>query len=307
MQNILSFSLPVLSVTTAFSQMNTLSLPNNSHLTQTKGVLQYRDEGKGSSILLFIHGTLSNSNTWRKIIPPLSEKYRCIAIDLPLGGHSIPLSDSVDLSPVGIAIIIKEFLQTLKIDKVTIVSNDTGGAYAQIFASLYPEHVDKLIFSNCEVLETFPPKKFKYLVKSVKIPGFTYLLSRSFKIKSLLKSDMMMGLLSHKVTSSELSELYLKSYIENKAIRKNFADNVKTWSSNYTIEAAEKLKSFTFPVLILWGEDDKKLFPMALGIQLKNIFSNVTLIQIPNSKTYVQEDAPQRMIKEINYFLTVNP
>ena len=264
--------------------------------------ITYIEQGGGIPIL-FLHGTLSNADTWRKIIPILSEKYRCIAIDLPIGGHSLALNDSVDLTPIGIAKLIKYFLQFLNIDKVIIVSNDTGGAYAQIFASLYPENVDKLIFSNCEVLEVFPPKKFKYLVKSVKIPGFTYLLSRCFKIKSMLKSNMLMGLLSHKVTNDDLSELYLKTFIKSKSIRKNFTDNAKTWLPKYTIEAAEKLRKEIFPVLILWGEDDKILFPLELGQRLKGIFKNATLIQIPNSKTYVQEDQPEIMIKEIKYFL----
>lgn len=267
--------------------------------------ITYVDQGAGMPIL-FLHGTLSNADTWRKIIPTLSEKYWCIAIDLPIGGHSMALSRSSDLTPIGIAKLIKGFLQFLNVDKAVIVSNDTGGAYAQIFASFYPENVEKLVFSNCEVLNVFPPAKFKYLVKAVKIPGFTYLLSRFFKVKSMLKSDLMMGLLSHKITNTELAELYLETFVKNRAIQRNFTDNAKTWSPKYTIEAAEKLKDETFPVLILWGEDDKKLFPMDLGVQLKNIFINGVLIPIPNSKTYVQEDAPEMMMEEIKHFLDAN-
>ena len=267
--------------------------------------ITYIEEGEGIPILL-IHGTLANGNTWRKIIPSLSQKYRCIAIDLPIGGHSIALNDSIDLSPVGIAKILNEFLQFLNIEKAIIVSNDTGGAYAQIFASLYPQSVEKLVFTNCEVLEVFPPKKFKYLINSVKIPGFTYLLSRTFKIKGLLTSDMMMGLLSNRITNNEIAELYLKSFIENTGVRRNFTNNVQTWSPKYTIEAAHLLKKEKFPVLILWGVDDKKLFPLALGKQLKSIFLNAKLIQIPDSKTCVQEDQPEIMVKEIVNFIDNN-
>jgi len=278
------------------------SLPFNRHIAEINGGIQYIDEGKGIPVL-FIHGTLSNSNTWRKITPELSKKYRCIAVDLPIGGHAIPVSNHMDLSPIGIAVIIKDFLQYLNIEKVIIVSNDTGGAYSQVFASLYPEYIDKLIFSNCEVLDVFPPSKFKYLIQAVKIPGFTFLLSKAFKIKSLLTSNLMMGLLSHKLTTDELSELYLKSFTENKLIRDDFAKNVKTWSPKYTLEAADKLKTFKFPVLILWGEDDINLFPLKLGQQLKTVFQNAELIIIPNSKTYIQEDQPEIMIKEIIQFI----
>ena len=294
-------------------QLTTMALltqsTNLSELQRKKADLYngitYLEKGNGIPIL-FLHGTLSNANTWRKVIPKLSEKYRCIAIDLPIGGHYIAMDDSVDLSPPGIAKLINEFLQFLDIEKAIIVSNDTGGAYAQIFASLYPQKVDKLVFTNCEVLEVFPPKKFKYLINAVKIPGFTYLLSRSFKIKSMLKSDIMMGLLSHSISKNEISELFLKSFIHNKNIRKNFTNNTKTWSPKYTIEAAQKLKKENFPVLILWGLDDKKLFPLELGRQLNNIFQNSELIQIPDSKTYVQEDQPEIMAEEIINFISYN-
>ncbi len=290
--------------------MTLLTQPVNlSELQRKKADLYdgitYVEKGNGIPIL-FLHGTLSNANTWRKIIPTLSEKYRCIAIDLPIGGHYIAMDDSVDLSPLGIAKLISEFLQFLNIEKAIIVSNDTGGAYAQVFASLYPQQVEKLVFTNCEVLEVFPPKKFKYLINSVKIPGFTYLLSRTFKIKSLLKSDMMMGLLSDSISKNEISDLLLKSFIEHKNIRKNFTNNVKTWSPKYTIEAAEILKKETFPVLILWGLDDKKLFPLELGKQLKSIFLNSKLIQVPDSKTCVQEDQPEIMVEEIINFIDNN-
>ncbi len=267
------------------------------------GGVSYVEEGNGIPIL-FVHGTLSNANTWRKIIPSLSKKYRCIAIDLPIGGHTIPLAERVDLSPVGIANLIKDFLDFLNIEKAIIVSNDTGGAYAQIFASLYPESIEKMIFSNCEVLDVFPPKKFKYLISAVRIPGFTYLLSRCFKIKGMLRSDLVMGLLSDKISGSELSELYLKSFINNKKVRRNFTDNVKTWSPEYTIEAGKILATKKFPVLVLWGAEDVKLFPMKLAEQLKDMFANSKLIPIPNSKTYIQEDQPEIMIEEIDRFVS---
>ncbi|KAF2517882.1 alpha/beta fold hydrolase [Flavobacterium foetidum] len=283
--------------------LNTFSATFKRHVAAIdSGSIEYMDEGAGIPIV-FLHGTLSNSNTWRKIIQPLSAKYRCIAIDLPIGGHTIPLENNVDLSPIGIAQLIKNVLDYLALDKVILFSNDTGGAYAQIFASLYPENIDKLIFSNCEVQDVFPPSKFRYLIRAVKIPGFISLLGNAFKIKSLLTSDLMMGLLSHKVTNEEFAALFLKTFIENKEVRKNFASNVATWSPKYTIRAAEKLKSLKNPVLILWGEDDKKLFPLELGKRLKDMFSYSKLVSIPNSKTYVQEDQPEIVIREVINFI----
>lgn len=278
------------------------SMPYKRYTANVMGGIKYVDEGKGQPIL-FLHGALSNSNTWRKVIPVLSKKYRCIAIDLPLGGHYLPVSDRVDVTPVGIAKIIHACIESLSLAKVTVVSNDTGGAYVQVFASLFPDKIEKLIFSNCEVLDVFPPMKFKYLVWAVRIPGFTFLLSRIFSFKKMLKSNFVMGLLSSKITNEELYGLYLANFIHNKSVRKNFADAARHWSPLYTRAAAQKMKNLKIPVLILWGDADVKLFPVSLGETLKDIFQDATLIKIAGAQTYIQEDQPEQTSREILMFM----
>lgn len=280
------------------------AIPFKRHVAPVKGGIEYIDEGKGAPIL-FLHGALSNSNTWRKIIPAINKEYRCIALDLPLGGHYLPVGDEVDLSPSGIAMLINEFLDYLSLEKVTIVSNDTGGAYAQVFASLFPDKIEKMIFSNCEVLDIFPPPKFKYLTWAVCIPGFTYLLSRVFNFKKILKSTIVMGLLSTEITNDELYNLYLYSFIHDKKIRSNFSHAARHWSPRYTQAAAEKLKVMKTPVLILWGNQDVELFPLTLGETLKAIFQYATLIEIDGARTYIQEDRPVQMSEEILKFMRV--
>jgi pimeloyl-ACP methyl ester carboxylesterase len=272
------------------------------HTAKIKGGIQYIDEGNGIPVL-FVHGALSNANTWRKVIPILSQNYRCIAIDLPLGGNYLAVADYVDLTPIGIAMLLNEFLEYLAINEIIVVSNDTGGAYVQIFASLFPEKVSKLVFSNCEVLAVFPPAKFAYLKYAVRVPGFTFLLSRVFSLKFLLKKDLIMGLLSLKVTDEELSNLYLNNFISDKGVRANFASAAKAWSPKYTIEAARKLRTFEKPVLILWGNQDFKLFPLKLGENLKAVFPNAKLVEIANARTYIQEDQPDHTIEEIVQFI----
>ena len=64
------------------------------------GTLAYHEEGSGPP-LLFVHGVLVNSLLWSTLIPLLSDRYRCIAPDWPLGSHSIPFDS--DLSPFGVA------------------------------------------------------------------------------------------------------------------------------------------------------------------------------------------------------------
>jgi len=63
--------------------------------------------------VVFVHGWLANANLWRKVVPLLAERHRCIVPDLPLGAHLEPMSADLDGSPDGIGRLMNEFLDAL--------------------------------------------------------------------------------------------------------------------------------------------------------------------------------------------------
>jgi pimeloyl-ACP methyl ester carboxylesterase len=265
------------------------------------GKIIYKDVGAGP-VIVFLHGTLSNGNTWRKVVNTISMDYRCVIPDLPLGGHSQPLDSRTDLTPIGIALLLKQFLDELSLNDIILVGNDTGGAYAQVFTMLYPEKVSRLVLCNTDAFEVFPPKQFSLLKTGVIIPGFTFLMAQLFKVKPLLKTSMVLGLLSHTLSKEELSTLYIQPFIHDKGVRADFTKVVKGWSSTYTIQAAEKLTSFTKPVLVIWGANDK-LFPVELGKRVSAIFKDARFELVENALTYVQEDQPEEFARKLVYFI----
>ena len=262
------------------------------------GTIRYSDQGQGQAIVL-LHGTLSNGNTWRKVVPLLAGRFRCIVPDLPLGGHSIPLEPEADLTPAGIAVMLKQFLDALRLDNVILVGNDTGGAYAQVFAMTYPDALSRLVLCNTDALEVFPPQAFSLLKTGVKLPGFTQLMALLFRCKPLLRSPLVLGLLSHSLNKHELSELYVRPFIRQRGVRADFIKAVKGWSPEVTLRAAEQLRHFRKPVLVVWGADDSKLFPLELGQRLCAVFPRSSFVVVRHSLTYVQEDQPETFAAEL--------
>ena len=53
----------------------------------SQGTIRYRERGEGEPIV-FVHGLLVNGDLWRKVVPRLADRYRCIAPDWPLGSHA---------------------------------------------------------------------------------------------------------------------------------------------------------------------------------------------------------------------------
>ena len=74
-------------------------------------------------------------------------------------------------------------------------------------------------------------------------------------------------------------------------------------NKRYTLEAAEKLRSSELPVLLAWAANDR-LFPMKYAERLASEVPNARLVPIPDSRTFVPIDQPQRLVDEIAAFVS---
>jgi pimeloyl-ACP methyl ester carboxylesterase len=86
-------------------------------------------------IALFVHGVVLNKHLWRHQLAKLSDIRHCIAVDLLAHGDT-EIAPNQDVSVTTNANMLKEVLDALKIDRVDLIGNDSGGGIAQIFAAL---------------------------------------------------------------------------------------------------------------------------------------------------------------------------
>lgn len=112
----------------------------------------------GKTIILF-HGKNFNGYYWKDIIPALTEKgYRVIVPDQLGWGRS----DKPDLH-YSFHMLAKNnrlLLDSLNIDKVTVIGHSMGGMLAVRFALMYPGKTEKLVLENpigLEDYKTFVP------------------------------------------------------------------------------------------------------------------------------------------------------
>lgn len=109
--------------------------------------IHYIDEGEGDPIV-FMHGNSTWSYMWRNIIPYLSGKARCIAFDLV--GHGLSDKPDIDYRFVTHYRYVENFLETLDLDKITMVLHDWGGGLGFHYAMQHEEKMKGLAF-----METF--------------------------------------------------------------------------------------------------------------------------------------------------------
>src|SRR5215218_2953634 len=162
------------------------TVDERKEISLTAGTIRYREAGEGKAVL-FVHGYLVDGRLWDGVVDRLSERCRCIAPDWPLGAQQVAMDPAADLSPPGIARLIADFLEALDLEDVTIVGNDSGGAMSQVLVTSHPERIGRLVLTNCDTHENFPPGIFKALPPLAKVPGGPWMLAQPFRVPGLVR------------------------------------------------------------------------------------------------------------------------
>ena len=68
-------------------------------------------------------------------------------------------------------------------------------------------------------------------------------------------------------------------------------------------QAAEKLRESNLPILLTWAPGDR-FFPIEYAERLAAEAGNARIVQIPDAKTFVPLDQPQRLSEEIAKFVS---
>ena len=265
-----------------------------------QGTLTYRERGAGEPIV-FIHGLLVNGDLWRKVVPELSKDYRCIVPDLPLGSHSTAMNPNADLSPYGMAKLIDDFLAALDLRDVTLVGNDTGGAFCQIVVTRHPERVGRLVLTPCDAYENFPPRFFKWLVAPAQSPTGARIMLQPMRFTFIRHGPMGFGWLIKKDPDARITDSWLRAAREDAGVRRDLAKVIRGIHPRYTIEAAERLGQFDRPVLLVWAPE-KDFFKWEHAEALAKVFPDAHLERVDDSYTFVSEDQPERLAALIGEF-----
>ncbi|MBA3808659.1 MAG: alpha/beta fold hydrolase [Solirubrobacterales bacterium] len=265
-----------------------------------QGTIAYSEQGSGEPIV-FVHGLLVDGRLWRKVIPPLAESHRCIAPDWPLGAHRTPLSPGAERSPRGVAHLIADFLEELKLERVTIVANDTGGAISQILASERPERIGALVLTNCDCLENFLPPVFRPLQWLAHLPGAYALIAQLTRSARLRRSPLGFGMLTMHPIDDELTASWTAPMRE-RAVRSDVLRTLKAISSRDTLAAAAALGERPLPTLLAWAPEDR-IFTLRFAERLAAMIPGTRLEQIPGSRAFVPEDQPERLAELIAGFV----
>jgi pimeloyl-ACP methyl ester carboxylesterase len=260
--------------------------------------VEYTDTGQGPTVL-FVHGVYVTGALWNDVVAELGDGFRCIAPTWPLGAHSTP-TDGADLGAEAAARRIVHFIEALDLTDVTVVANDTGGGLVLASlgdAALDTSRIARLVLTNCDSYEHFPPGSFVQIVKLCRISsavggGILRLLAtgpgQAFFLKAVSK---------HPPTPERQREIF-GAFATSRTARHDAVKVTASLDPALTLRAAAAIEAFDRPVTLTWGTEDQ-LFPLDHARRLRDAFPHATLIEIPDSSTFVMLDAPRELAQAI--------
>ena len=269
------------------------------------GTIEYEDTGGSGPIVVLLHGLVMNGSVWRHVVRELRADHRCVVPTLPVGAHRRPMRADADLSLRGLARLEAEFLEALDLRDVTLVGNDLG--LFQVTACEYPERLARLVITSCEAFDNIPPGLPGHTVAfAAKLPGGLNALAQPMRLRALRRLPLALGWMAKRPVPHEITDAWLRPLLTQRKIRRDLLKYLHNYNKGDLLAAAECLRSFDRPALVIWAVEDR-VMPPAHGRRLAALLPHARLVEIIDSYTLIPEDQPGELARAIRQFVRDTP
>ncbi|MDF0528384.1 alpha/beta hydrolase [Tsukamurella sp. 8F] len=264
------------------------------------GTIRYRDSGSGPAVVC-VHGVFADCAVWRKIESPLvSAGLRVVTPTLPLGAHVLPMAVDADLSPRAVAGLVAEFLDALDLRDVTLVATDTGGAIVQLLlASGRHDRIRGVVLTPCDSFDNFLPRSIRIMQYIARVPGLRVAALQPLRLRPVQRSTYR-TLAKHGVPD-EVAAAWMRPLLSDRGVQRDMSRFLAAIDHRDTLAAAETLRSFEKPVLLVWPRR-APFFPLKHAHRWVEMLPDARLVDAGDSYTFVSEDEPELLAREITTF-----
>ncbi|MCR2823151.1 alpha/beta fold hydrolase [Lederbergia panacisoli] len=243
--------------------------------------------------IVFIHGFLSSTFSFRKLIPLLEQDMNIISIDFPPFGKS-GKSKKFRYTYANIAHTILELLERLGYENIVAAGHSMGGQIVLNMVLLRPNFIKKAVLISCSGYVPHAKTHLKLL---------TYIPFIGRFVKLYLKKSGVEGNLNIVVYDrSIIDEKMIRGYEEPFHHNDIFRALAKMLRHREGDLAPEALRTIETPCLLIWGEHDK-VVPLNIGNRLNQDLPNTELIVLKNAGHLLPEEKPEEVYKEIIDFI----
>ncbi|MEV7404778.1 alpha/beta hydrolase [Streptomyces sp. NPDC091267] len=268
------------------------------------GTIDYQDTGGDGPAVVLLHGLMMDASLWEGPIAGLSADHRCLAPTLPLGAHRHAMRAHADLSLVGTARLVTEFLDRLDLRDVTLVGNDTGGALVQLIVADGAARVGRVVLVSCEAFDNYPARVTgTTLALAGRLsPRMFGLFMQQMRLRAVRRLPIAFGWLTHRGDAA--TRRWTRPVMTRPEIRRDAVRTLRAAGEDARrlAEASAGLPSFDRPALVLWAAGDR-VMPPEHGRRLAALLPQGRLVEIAGSRTLVPLDQPEQLVRLIREFV----
>lgn len=269
----------------------TLPAKLNDKFVSVEGArLRYVEAGRGSSVIILLHGLGGDATHWGRNVLPLAaqQHHRVIALDQI--GFGLSDKPPLEYRIETLVRFLAGFMDALKIKRATLIGNSMGGWVAAAFALAHQERVKRLVVADSIGLP-LPPnfnsqakpnptasEEVKVLLATLFHDDATYANANSVAaMRERMKT---------KTGEADVSRRLMMAY----------------WRALDTLDA-RKLSELRVPTLIVWGRQDE-LIPLPIGQTLHRLITNSQLLILDDCGHLPQIEQAAKFNRAVEDFLT---
>ena len=259
------------------------------HDTKLRGLeVHWAEAGEGPPLVL-VHGLLVSHLEWLDVIPALSERFRCIALDLPGHGKSAKVNEAqFPYTREAYAAVVRELMRELGVERAHVCGHSLGGAVAITLAADHPERVDRLAVLDSAVYQFTLPLKGRLPL----VPGLGPLVFKRLYGRSLFRDYFVNDVFSgHPGVNMERIDRYYDDFDSPAGRNAGYAALRNTLD---TASIEPKVARVRAPTLVIWGDEDQ-LVPVNLSHRLAREIEGARLEIIQSSGHAPNEEHPERV------------
>jgi pimeloyl-ACP methyl ester carboxylesterase len=251
-----------------------------------------REASGAGDPLLFVHGHVASSASWKHVLASAGGGRPGIAVDVPgFGASDRPWP--YDYTVEGEAGSLVAFLDARGIDRAILVGNSLGGAAAMLVAARHPERVPALVLVAAASAETPIPWPVA-LLRTRGLGELALALSTRRTVAVGLRRRMYAR--ASRVTEDAIDDAWGPLTIPG--TRRAALRAIRTDPSGFVgLEAR-----ISVPTLVVWGEEDR-MIPVAEGPRLAARIPGARLVVIPDAGHLPMREQPERFSEAVREFL----
>jgi pimeloyl-ACP methyl ester carboxylesterase len=248
--------------------------------------------GRGDVTVVFVHGLLASSATWKEVLTPSAAGRPAVAVDLP-GFGSSDRPWPFDYTVAGEAASLLRFLDSRGIGRVALVGNSLGGSTAMLLAAERPDRVAALVL----VAPAAPSARIPWPVRALRTPALgeaALALSTRRSVAFGLRHRLYAR--ASRVTEDAIDDAWIPLTIPG--TRRAALAAVRSDPRLYKGLTAR----VHVPTLIVWGREDR-LLPPREAERVASRIAGSRLVILPEAGHLPQREVPTAFADSVAGFL----